>query len=218
MREREVVRLLAQVGAGMLALAVGGCGSGSYGFAPDTTDYNHSSIANMLAFGSLKAPPLPPPSANDERLQCPQVEVLDGTASSRVYGAGEQSNGNVRYQFSMGEVVRECSHAGGDLVLKVGVEGRALLGPVGAPGAFTAPVRIAVRREKDSKIVSSTLLRAPVNIPSGETQAPFSLVSQPLAVPFTTVNEDEDYTIIVGFDAKGDSGTAAPRKRRGRTG
>ena len=141
--------------------------------------------------------------------------MLDGTASSRVYAGADQSNGAVRYQFSMGDVVRECSHVGTNLVMKVGVEGRALLGPAGSAGSFTAPVRVAVRREKDSKVVSSVLLRAPVVIQGGETQSPFQLVTDPIEVPFVSANADGDYTIIVGFDAKGE-GDASPRKKRGR--
>jgi hypothetical protein len=220
MGQRAVGRGWARIGAGLLTIAVGGCGAGSYGFAPDTSDYNHSAVANLLAFNSLKAPS-PAPAATDatkEKLQCPTIEVLDGTASSRVYAGADQSNNNVRYQFSMGDVVRECSHVGGDLVLKVGVEGRALLGPAGSPGAFTAPVRIAIRREKDEKVVSSTLLRAPVTIAGGETGAPFVLVSDPIIVPFTSANEDSDYTVIVGFDSKGDAKAPAPRKAHSRGG
>ena len=204
-----------RIAAGLLSLAVGGCGAGSYGFAPDQSDYNHSALANLLAFNSLKAPTPPPVASISEKLQCPTVEVLDGTASSRVYAGTDQSNASVRYQFSMGDVVRECSHEGGDLVLKIGVEGRALLGPAGAAGSFAAPVRIAIRREKDSKIVSSTLLRTPVTIDAGQTGAPFVLVTDPIRVPFTSVNEDSDYAIIVGFDSKGEGGAAMPHPRRG---
>ena len=110
---------------------------------------------------------MPASSTPSEVLQCPTVEVLDGTASSRVYAGADQSNSNVKYQFSIGDVVRECSHVGDQLVLKVGVEGRVLIGPAGTPGTFAAPVRIAVRRDKDDKPVATKLYQIPVAIPGG---------------------------------------------------
>ena len=47
----------------------------------------------------------------------------------------------------MGEIARECRVAGNQLIIKIGVEGRVLLGPAGSPGTFTVPVTIAVRDE-----------------------------------------------------------------------
>ncbi len=211
---RIVAERLVWLGAGLLLLC--GC-AGSRGTDTGSSDYG-AALGNLLAFNSLKAPsPAPVASQADEKIACPTIEVLDGTASSREYGSGEQTNANVRYQFSMGDVVRECSHSGGDLVLKIGVEGRALLGPAGSPGSFTAPVRIAIRREKDEKVVVAKFFKVPVTIPAGNAQAPFSLVSDSIAVPFISAHGDNDYTVLVGFDAKGDGGTSAdvsPRKRR----
>lgn len=194
--------------AGMALL--GGCGGSA-------SSDSGSAVANLLAFNTTKVSAPPPPAAQaDETLQCPTVEVLDGTASSRVYAGAEQTNGSVKYQFSMGDVARECSHVGDQLVLKVGVEGRALVGPVGAPGTYAAPVRIAVRREKDEKPVATKLYNIPVTIPSGEGGAPFSLIADPISVPFTTAHADDDYTIVVGFDAKGGNESEKPAVRRRR--
>ncbi len=189
------------------------CG-GSSGFEPPSN--GGTTLGNLLAFNSLNAPSKPKPLDTEEKPTCPDIEVLDGTASSRVYGTGEQSNANVRYQFSMGDVVRECSHVGNQLVMKVGVEGRALLGPVGSPGSFSAPVRIAIRREKDEQAVASKLYQIPVSIGAGDNGAPFSIVSDAIAVPFLSSQANTDYTILVGFDSKGDGGAVAskPKKKR----
>lgn len=175
-----------------------------------------SAVANLLAFNTTNVSAAPPPAPVDEKLQCPPVEVLDGTASSRVYAGAEQTNSSVKYQFSMGDVARECSHVGDQLVLKVGVEGRALVGPVGAPGSYAAPVRIAVRREKDEKPIATKLYKIPVTIPSGEGGAGFSLVADPISVPFTTAHADDDYTIVVGFDAKGGDEAEKPAAKHRR--
>ena len=135
--------------------------------------------------------------------------MLDGTASYRTYAGAEQTNGSVRYQFSMGEVARECTHSGKDVLLKVGVAGRVLLGPAGIPGAFTVPVRIAVRRDGDGKPAATKLYQVPATIGAGQDSTTFQLVSDPIAVPYVTFNADDDYTILVGF-GRGHQGPGPP--------
>lgn len=211
--QRTIVVAACVATAGMLH----GCAAGSGGFEPASVDRG-TALGNLLAFNSLKAPaPDKPLVDTEEKPSCPEIEVLDGTAASRTYGPGEQSNATVRYQFSMGEVVRECSHVGDQLVLKVGIEGRALLGPLGTAGGFAAPVRIAIRDERQKKAVQSKLYQVPVTIPAGETGAPFSIVADPVAVPYYSAQSDNDYTIVVGFDPKGDGqigGKPVGAKRR----
>ena len=91
-----------------------------------------------------------------------------------------------------------------------------LIGPAGAPGTFSVPVRIAVRSEKDQKVVASKFYRTPATIPAGDTQVDFTVISEPLLVPFTRDQADEDYTVLVGFDQSGGKATPAPRKRKRR--
>ncbi|MDX7949998.1 hypothetical protein P7D22_02255 [Lichenihabitans sp. Uapishka_5] len=187
--------------AGCLVLA--GCGAaGTPGFEPETQGGPtlSSKLANLVAFNKLfpSAAPLP---QTEVQVECPSIEVLDGTASVRTY-AGEQSNANVRYQFSLGDIARECSKAGGNLLLKVGAEGRVLLGPSGSPGAFTVPIRVAVRNDATQKVVFSQLNRISASIASGTSETAFTYVSEPFQVPIVA-HPDEDYTILVGFDPTG---------------
>lgn len=218
MDRHGVARRGIKLGLGALAaLALSGCG-GTSGFAP-AGEGAGTTLGNLIAFNKLHIGPVPKPKPEEVQLDCPPIEVLDGTASARTYAGADESNGNVKYQFSMGNVVRECSKQGDRLVLKVGVEGRALVGPVGGPGSFTAPVRIAVRNDDDRKVVTSKFYGVPVTIQQGESQADFSVVSDPIEVPFIKARADEDYTILVGFDAKGSTADpAAPRKGRRKRG
>ncbi len=212
MDRRAAARHGGKLGLGLLgALALSGCG-GTTGFGPPGESVG-TTLGNLVAFNKLKVAALSKPKPEEEQIECPPIEVLDGTASARTYASADQSNGNVKYQFSMGETVRECSRAGDQLVLKVGVEGRALIGPVGAPGSFTAPVRIAVRNDNDRKVVISKFYSVPVTIQPGDSQTDFSVVSDPIDVPFTKAHADDDYTILVGFDAQGHpAAQAGPRK------
>ena len=192
------------------------CGAaGTPGFeAPRATDYSLSSIGNLLAFNKLFPDSTPLPTT-EAAVDCPTVEVQDGTASVRVYKVGSQSNTDVRYGFSLGDVARECSKIGDKLQLKVGVEGRVLIGPAGSPGTFSVPVRIAVRNDATQQVISSQLSRVTATVEPGNTQAAFTYVTEPFAVPFIP-HPDEDYAILVGFDsaAKDASDAAAPKRRK----
>ena len=103
----------------------------------------------------------------------------------------------------MGDIARECTRVGDQIMIKVGVEGRVLLGPVGQPGNFNVPIRIAVRRDTDQKAAAGKLYQVPTSVAFGQTQGEFTLVSEPMAVPFLQAHADEDYTILVGFDEDG---------------
>jgi hypothetical protein len=187
--------------------------SGTNGFeAPRESTFSLSSIGNLVAFNKL-FPKEAPLTQTEGPVDCPTIEVQDGTASIRVYN-GSEDNAHVRYAFALGDIARECSRNGNQLVLKIGAEGRVLLGPAGSAGSFTVPLRFAVRDDNSQKILTSQLVRIPASIPAGETQTDFSFVSEPFSVPLVP-HPDEDYVILVGFDAKGQGTTAEkPRTKR----
>ncbi len=200
---RDIPALGGIAAAILVAGALSGCSSVNGGM---------ESVANFMSYGATTAPPLPTkaPQDVDVKNNCPEIEVLDGTSAMRTY-AGANQNPNVRYQFSLGDVERECAVQGNQLSIKVGIEGRVLLGPTGAPGSFTAPVRVAIRRDADHKAAVSQLYKVPVTVPPGGTEAGFSLVTDPpLLVPLLGANPDEDYSVVVGFDEAGSA--AAPAK------
>ncbi len=136
------------------ALALSGCGGGSYVGSLFGSGSSSSAPASQPvasgqppAAGAPQSAVLPVFQTGPRELVCPVVEVREGAAAHRVY-AGGQSNANVRYQFSMGDIARECRVQGNQIVLKIGVEGRVLLGPAGSPGSFTVrfPSRSATKR------------------------------------------------------------------------
>jgi hypothetical protein len=198
--------------AGKLALATAGfgllAGCAGVGDAGNT-------LGNLVLFNSTTPPPVTPPPKEAVHLSCPEVEVQDGTSSVRVYSGADQSNANLRYQFSLGDIARDCQLTDGKLNIKVGVAGRVLAGPAGAPPSFTVPVRIVVRRESDNQPEVSQLYRIAATIQPGETGADFTIVSDPLSVPYLHPDSDRDYTILVGFD-QGAAPQKAPAKGRKR--
>ena len=206
---RRIERMaLAAVGCGLLSA----CG-GSAGFEPQReSTYSLSSLGNLIAFNKLFPGSAPLPQS-EAPIECPVVEVQDGTASVRVFKGAEQTNDTVRYGFSLGDVARECSKTGDLIQLKVGVEGRVLVGPAGTPGTFTVPVRIAVRNDNTQAVLASKLSTISATVPADGTQAAFSYVSEPFTVPFVA-HPDEDYTILVGFDPNGRGATPVASTRR----
>ncbi len=193
-------------------LALGGCAA-TEKLMPSTSS-GGSVFGNLLAFHTSDPGPAKPGTAAgpaEAELLCPTVQVLDGTSSYRTYAGTEQSNEAVRYQFSMGEVARDCTKVGKDVQLKVGVSGRVLLGPAGSPGSFTVPVRVAVRHDGDGKAVATKFYQVPATIGAGTDATDFQIVTEPITVPFVSSNADDDYTILVGFDA----GTKPPAAAAG---
>lgn len=180
-------------------LGIAGCAKSPGSF--DDLDSGGSPLSNLVSLVQLKKPP--PSLVPAERVVCPDIVILDGMADDRVYGKGDATNANLRYQFSLNDVARDCKIEGNQISLKIGAAGKILLGPVGAPGSFTAPVRIAIVRESDQEPVVSKLYGVPVTVPSGRSEAPFTLVTDQVEIPYTHANAQHDYTIKVGFDAAG---------------
>jgi hypothetical protein len=198
--------------AGVAALALAGCGGGAASLEPGGGSSASSTLANILAFGRPNPPPAPAAAdPNAIRLICPDIEVPDGLAALR---AGGQAGGSVRYQYSLGETARECSLANNQIAIRVGVEGRVLIGPAGSTGSFSVPVRVAIQRNSDQKAETSKVYKVAVNVPAGETQGSFTLVTDPIYVPYKHEDATDDYSIVVGFD--GARQPAAPVQRRRR--
>lgn len=203
---------LALLGVGLLGLTLAGCSSDPGSMQPGGGSASDK-LANMLAFGTPNPPPIAPAAPDAIKVDCPTVEVQDGTAAARYYAGGKTSE-NVRYQFSLVDVARECNVSAGKIFIKVGVAGRGLLGPAGSPGSFSAPVRIAIRQDSaGGKILLSKVYTASATLSAAD-DAPFSLVSDPIDVPFIREQADQDYTILVGFDTGARQAKSVRHKRK----
>ncbi len=201
------------VAAGCVLLT--GCGGASLGalWGSSPTASTQAPAPSVQASGGSNAAALLGGGGPFDRreLNCPYVDVREGSAAHRVY-AGQPAGSAVRHQFSIADVARECRVVGDQLVIKVGIEGRVLLGPAGAPSSFTVPVSVAVRNEANGQFVASRAYRVAATIASGASNTTFSLVTEEISVPFKSLAANEDYQILVGFD--GASSAAGPDRRR----
>ena len=118
---------------------------------------------------------------------------------------GEASATTLRYQLTLGRMARECALVAGNVKMKVGVEGRVVLGPAGTPGQIEAPLRYAVVREgPDPKTIVTKVRRVPVMIGSGDANVQFADIDDDLTFPMPAKQSEFDaYVVYVGFDPAG---------------
>lgn len=164
-------------------------------------------VTERVLFGGQRLPPQQ--EAAKRELGCPSVELLDGTAAMR-QGARDQARG-ITFQAAIFDLARECNDNGTTQRIKVGVQGRLVLGDNGKPGTYSVPVRVAVR--KGDQVVYSKLSPVSVTVPQEETQAPFVLIDEGIALPVSANDPADEYVIFVGLDPHGKS---APEKKKRR--
>ena len=143
-----------------------------------------------------------PNASTPKEIDCPGVEVRNGAATLSIAAAGVEAGPmTTRYQVTIGDTARECAPLGGVMTMKVGVEGRVLLGPAGGPGQVDIPLRMAVVQEGPApKTVLSKFYKLAVAIPPGQTGAPFVHVEQDLTFPMPRGADLDAYIVYVGFD------------------
>src|SRR5256885_5582013 len=104
---------------------------------------------NNWLFGTYAAPSGSNNAANTAaEVDCPGVNVRQGASPLSIAQPGAEAGPmTTRYQVSIAQTARECAPLGGVMTMKVGVEGRVLLGPAGGPGQVDVPLRMAVVQE-----------------------------------------------------------------------
>jgi hypothetical protein len=157
----------------------------------------------------LRKPPEPSPEekraavANVAELVCPPVDVRAGASTLSVPTGADAFS--LRYQGSIGELARECNVSAGIMRIKVGIEGRVLVGPAGGPGQIEVPLRYAVVKEgPEPKTVISKFSKFPVAIPEGQSNVVFAHVDNDIAFPMPPDLEIGAYVVYVGFDPIGE--------------
>jgi hypothetical protein len=136
--------------------------------------------------------------------------------------AGESSALSLRYQLSFTQNARECILAGNNLTIKVGVQGRIVVGPAGTSGTVNVPLRYALVREGlQPQTLWTKLFTVPVTIPPGDVNMTWLHVQEEMTVPRPSAQDVETYVVYVGFDPDGAAGAkskpaAKPKASRGR--
>ena len=155
-------------------------------------------------------PPSRTPSAPE--IDCPGVDIRAGASTLNIAAKATQATaGDLRYQLSFGQTARECLVQGSDLTIKVGVQGRVILGPQGTPGPVDVPLRYAVVREgREPRVIVTKFKRIPIIIAPDQTHVQFVDIEEGLTFPLPSGTELDAYIVYVGFDEIGDRNEKAP--------
>lgn len=213
--EPIVRRGAATLAALLLASLAAGCSSdrifgSEQSSASASAGQSSPSTMSQLRDIILRKPPEPSPAekqaavANIAESICPPVDVRAG-ASTLTVPPGSSDALALRYQGSIGELARECNVSGGVMRMKVGIEGRVLVGPAGGPGQLDVPLRYAVVKEgPEPKTVVSKFSKIQIAIPEGRSNVLFTHVDSDIAFPMPPGLDIEAYVVYVGFDPVGD--------------
>lgn len=200
--------------AALACTALVGCGGGSALSSLPSTSGIGSRFSQL--FGSRSQEAGTPAAAQGQpqgELSCPGVSIRAGASTLRVgVQPGDVQNATeLRFQGTITRTARDCNLAGGQITARIGIEGRIIVGPAGAPSQVDIPLRVAVVEESvQEKIVFTKAYRTTVSIPPGETSIPFSFVAEDIvyAAPPPSAS---DYIFYIGFDPSG----LRPEPRRG---
>jgi hypothetical protein len=146
----------------------------------------------------------PPPSSqtqNETDLTCPPVSIRAGASTYAVAAAGKQPIGNdLRFQATITRTARECSINGGEITARIGIQGRVIAGPAGAPSSVQVPLRVAVvQGGVTEKTIATKAYQTTVNLAEAGSE-PFTLVADDLVYPAPSAAVADNYIFYIGFD------------------
>lgn len=189
----------------MLAITLPGCSTGNLLGSSSSNDSVGDKMGSAL-FGPPAKPGTGTADAMPEDFECPSVEVRPGASTLTISGkGGDNAALDLRYQGSIVRTARDCQVRSGNVTIKVGVEGRIVLGPAGGPGQIDIPLRYAVVHEGAApKTIVTKFFRIPVTVPENESRVSFSHITEDLTFPMPVPAGDIDsYLVYVGFDPAG---------------
>jgi hypothetical protein len=181
--------------------------------APASSPSFKDKVANFFSGASDKAPQ---PVANAQPdVDCPFIDIRQGASTLTLPPPppdGSNEAMTLKYQGNFVRAARECSVVSGQMVMKVGIQGRVIVGPAGGPGHIDVPLRIAVVDAPSSnmKVVATKFIQIPVDI-TNDSGATFTHIEEGLTFPLPTpASELDNYVVYIGFDQLAAQGSAKP--------
>ena len=188
----------------------------SHADAQSITDRFKSLFGGGASQETVQPTPGSSPSAAESDLTCPSVSIRPGASTYGVGMPGKPASGSdLRYQATITRTARECSVNSGQILARIGIQGRVIAGPAGAPGSVDIPMRVAVVSEGVSpKTIATKAFRTTVAMQPDGT-VPFTLVAEDVVYPVPPGAEGDNYVFYIGFDpqALGPEPKAAKKKK-----
>ncbi|MGA7803558.1 hypothetical protein [Bradyrhizobium sp.] len=201
-------RIIKAVGAALVALAI--CGVCAPAASQSLSDRFKSLFggkpddpAPQAGQQGQPGQPAPDPGLTESQVEdnCPSVTIRAGASTFAVAAPGKQPVGNdVRYQATITRTARECRKNGDDIVARIGIQGRVIAGPAGAPSSVEVPLRIAVvQGGVNEKVIATKAYRTTVEM-TEDASVPFSFVADDLVYPMPPGALVDSYIFYIGFD------------------
>jgi hypothetical protein len=197
----------------MAGSALSGCGGGSMfgsSSSPGSSSSSGSGIASRFSqlFGSKSeeatttSTPSTQATENSNDLTCPSVAIRYGASTLSVGLPGKPASGSdLRYQGSITRTARDCTLANGQVTARIGILGRVIVGPAGAPPTVDVPMRVAVVQDgAPEKVIVTKAVRTTITLAPDEQNAEFSIVAEDVTYPAPTATANDKYIFYVGFD------------------
>lgn len=142
-----------------------------------------------------------PEPTGETDLTCPPVTVRAGASTFKVGTPGKEAVGNdLRFQATITKIARECSINAGEITAKIGIQGRVIAGPAGAPPSVQVPLRVAVVQAGiGEKVIATKAYQTTVSM-TEDASVPFVLVAEDLVYPAPLGAAADSYVFYVGFD------------------
>jgi hypothetical protein len=133
-----------------------------------------------------------------------------------VAAPGKQPVGNdLRFQATITRTSRECSINGGEITARIGIQGRVIAGPAGAPSSVQIPLRVAVVQSGvQEKTIATKAYQTTVSMTEAGSE-PFMLIAEELVYPAPSGAVGDSYVFYIGFDPQAlKPEKPAPRKKK----
>jgi hypothetical protein len=184
-------------------VALAGCGGGSMFGSGSTLGNAGSAIGDRFSqiFGSKSQEAGATERPADDDLTCPSISIRPGASTFQVAAPGKQPVGNdLRYQATITRTARDCNLNAGQITVRIGIQGRVIAGPAGAPPSVDVPLRVAVVQEGVTpKTIATKVFQTNVQMGTDSSVA-FSLVGEDLVYPAPTGADGDSYVFYIGFD------------------
>jgi len=152
-------------------------------------------------------------SPDGTEIDCPVVKIRAGASTYAVAPPGKQPVASeLNYQATITRTARECRRTNNMVTARIGIEGRVIIGPAGAPASVEVPLRAAVvQAGVHEKVISTQVYRTTVALT--EEGGTFSLVGEDLTFAMAPNQSSDAFIFYVGFDPQAVT-PAAPKSSR----
>lgn len=147
-------------------------------------------------------------------VDCPVVKIRAGASTYGVAPPGRQPVASeLNYQATITRTARDCRRTtSGQITARIGVQGRVIAGPAGAPASVEVPLRVAVvQAGVNERVLMTKVYRTTVAMAEGG--GAFSVVGEDLVFNMPQTLTSDSYVFYVGFDPQAVT-PAAPSRRR----